>query len=187
MKSFAVLCLLGQIDARAFLDNDMVQLDLKSGMSLGSLESAYLAQKQIMKQRAFKWDEGVLGVVDASSYVKAERDAIEEQQVNIEFAQSPKVPESIQVLAEKKVAHKSKKEEELPTIPNTDNVERSNIAQIASKFEEESREFEAQDKNMYIEGTNGKLRLRHASDGYAEVADKKKFEEKNSAKILAQL
>jgi len=40
---------------------------------------------------------------------------------------------------------------------------------------------------MYIEGTNGKLRLRHASDGYAEVADSKKFEEENSAKILAQL
>lgn len=182
MKSFAVLCLLGQIDAHRFIDADMVQLDSQSGVGLGSLEGAYLAQKQLMKQRAFKWDEGVLGVVDASGYVKAERDALEEQQVNIEFAQSPKVPESTpQVLAEKKVAHKSKKEEEeTPIVPDSDNVERSNIAQIASKFEEESREFEAQDKNMYIEGQNGKLRLRHASDGYAAVADKKKFEDENS-------
>lgn len=31
------------------------------------------------------------------------------------------------------------------------------------------------------------MRLRHASDGYPEVAQKKKFEEENSAKILAQL
>jgi len=66
-----------------------------------------------MKQRAFKWDEGVLGVMDATSYVKGERDALEEQQVDIEFAQAPKVPESVpQVLAEKKVAHKSAKKED---------------------------------------------------------------------------
>ena len=61
------------------------------------------------------------------------------------------------------------------------------MAQIASKFEQESREFDAQDKNMYIPGEDGKMRLRHASDGYSAVADKKKFEEENGQKILAQL
>ena len=40
---------------------------------------------------------------------------------------------------------------------------------------------------MFIQGMNGKMRLRHASDGFAEQADKKKFEEANSSKILAQL
>ena len=79
MKSFAVLLLLGQIDAHRFIDADMLQLDLEAGQSLGSLEGAYLAQKQLMKQRAFKWDEGVLGVVDASGYVSSQRDALEEQ------------------------------------------------------------------------------------------------------------
>ena len=87
----------------------MIELESSSQIHLGSLEGAYLAQKQLMKQRAFKWDEGVLGVMDANSYVKSERDALEEQQVNIEFAQAPKdVPVSIpQVLAQSKVAHKS--------------------------------------------------------------------------------
>ena len=61
------------------------------------------------------------------------------------------------------------------------------MAQIASKFEQESREFDAQDNNMYIPGEDGKMRLRHASDGYSAVADKKKFEEENGQKILAQL
>ena len=79
MKSFAVLCLLGHINARRFVDADMIQLEAQSGMGLGSLEGAYLAQKQLMKQRAFKWDEGVLGVMDANSYVKSVRDALEEQ------------------------------------------------------------------------------------------------------------
>jgi hypothetical protein len=40
---------------------------------------------------------------------------------------------------------------------------------------------------MYIPGEDGKLRLRHASDGYSAAVDKKKFEEDNSLKILAQL
>ena len=31
------------------------------------------------------------------------------------------------------------------------------------------------------------MRLRHASDGFAEATEKKKFEEENSQKILAQL
>ena len=62
MKSTAVLLLLGKISAHNYHDNDMVQLDLEVG--LGSLEGAYLAQKQLMKQRAFKWDESVLGFVD---------------------------------------------------------------------------------------------------------------------------
>ena len=134
-----------------------------------------------MKQRAFKWDEGVLGVMDATSYVKGERDALEEQQVDIEFAQAPKVPESVpQVLAEKKVAHKSaKKEDDQTASISSQDVERSNVANIASKFEEESREFDAQDNNMYITGEDGKLRLRHASDGYTANADKKKFEQEN--------
>ena len=94
------------------------------------------------------------------------------------------------MLAEKKVAHKKKSankvEEQVESINNSE-VVRSNVAQIASKFEEESREFDAQDKNMYIPGEDGKLRLRHASEGYAEVADKKKFEDEQGAKILAQL
>lgn len=45
MKSFAVLCLLGQIDARRFIDADMLQLESQSQVGLGSLEGAYLAQK----------------------------------------------------------------------------------------------------------------------------------------------
>ena len=49
MKSFAVLLLLGKIDARQFIESDMVQLDLEAGQSLGSLEGAYLSQKQLMK------------------------------------------------------------------------------------------------------------------------------------------
>lgn len=40
-----------------------------------------------MKEKAFKWDDSVLGVVDANTYVAAQKDALEEQQVNIEFAQ----------------------------------------------------------------------------------------------------
>lgn len=100
------------------------------------------------------------------------------------------MPESQpQVLAEKKVAHKqsAKKEEEQVASINDSEVVRSNVAQIASKFEEESREFDAQDKALYIPGEDGKLRLRHASEGYAEGVDKKKFEEEQGAKILAQL
>jgi len=89
MKSFAVLCLLGNISARQIIDNQMLELESQSQLHLGALEGAYLAQKQLMKQRAFKWDEGVLGVMDATSYVKGEKDALEEQQVNIEFAQAP--------------------------------------------------------------------------------------------------
>lgn len=40
---------------------------------------------------------------------------------------------------------------------------------------------------MYIEGLNGKMRLRHASDGFAAVAQKNAVEAQNSSKILAQL
>jgi hypothetical protein len=58
-------------------------------------------------------------------------------------------------LAQKPAHKSSKKAEEVASIDNSDSVERSNIAEIASKFEEESREYEAQDKNMYIEGENG--------------------------------
>jgi hypothetical protein len=58
-------------------------------------------------------------------------------------------------LAQKPAHKSSKKTEEVAAIDNTNSVERSNIAEIASKFEEESREYEAQDKNMYIEGENG--------------------------------
>jgi hypothetical protein len=95
MKSTAVLLLLGQIDARRYLDTDMVQLDIEQGMEngLGSLEGAYLAQKQLMKERASKWDDSVLGVVDAQSYVSSQKDALEEQQVNIEFAQKNPIKE----------------------------------------------------------------------------------------------
>lgn len=121
MKSIAVLLLLGQIDARRYLDNDMVQLDIGQGMEigLGSLEGAYLAQKQLMKEKAFKWDDSVLGVVDQNAYVSSQKDALEEQQVNIEFAQKNTLkedswqdaPVSKPSLAQKKVAHKEKKSE----------------------------------------------------------------------------
>jgi hypothetical protein len=79
MKSFAVLLLLGQIDARHFIESDMLQLDVEASTNLGSLEGAYLAQKQLMKQRAFKWDEGVLEVMNGNQYVASQRDALEEQ------------------------------------------------------------------------------------------------------------
>jgi hypothetical protein len=201
MKSFAILLLLGEIDAHKCVDNDMVQLDIQQSMEngLGSLEGAYLAQKQLMKEKAFKWDESVLGVVDQKSYVASQKDALEEQEVNIEFVQKNPIKEEawseapaaqpVQSLAEKhNVAHKEKKIEVDDTvIPGADKVERSNIAQIATKFEEESREFDAQDKALYIEGLNGKMRLRHASDGFADAEKQKKYEEENSAKILAQL
>ena len=52
-------------------DYDMLQLDMTAAQSLGSLQGAYLAQKQLMKNRAFNWDESVLGVVDADSYVSS--------------------------------------------------------------------------------------------------------------------
>jgi hypothetical protein len=178
MKSIAILLLLGEISAHQYItDNDMVQLDIQQGMEqgLGSLEGAYLAQKQLMKEKAFKWDDSVLGVVDANTYVAAQKDALEEQQVDIEFAQKPIKEESwrdapvsapatslAQKVAHKtvkavdapvsapatslaqKVAHKTVKAVDAPVeISNSEGVERSNIAQIASKFEEESREFEA--------------------------------------------
>jgi hypothetical protein len=166
---------------------------------LGSLEGAYLAQKQLKKEKAFKWDDSVLGVVDASGYVLSQKDAIEEQQVDIEFSQKNQIKEEDWTSAPvsqpasslvQKVAHKNKKKEEepvVPVIPENDSVQRSNIAQIASKFEEESREFEAQDKALFIQGMNGKMRLRHASDHYNEVAEKQKIEKENSAHILANL
>jgi hypothetical protein len=118
MKSIAVLLLLGEIDAHRMYnlhENDMVQLDIQQGMEqgLGSLEGAYLAQKQLMKEKAFKWDESVLGVVDTNAYVLSQKDALEEQQVDIEFSQ--KQNEAVPVsqpqtsLVQKQVAHKTKK------------------------------------------------------------------------------
>lgn len=93
-------------------------------------------------------------------------------------------------MAEKKVAvaHKEKKAvEPAAALAESDVLQRSNIAANASKFEQESNEFDAQDKSLYIPGMNGKMRLRHASDEYSSVAEKMKFEEENEAKIFAQL
>jgi hypothetical protein len=95
MKSTAVLLLLGQISAHKYADNDMVQLELESTMEqgLGSLEGAYLYQKQLMKEKAFKWDESVLGVTDPAAYASSQKDALEEQEVNIEFSQKDTIKE----------------------------------------------------------------------------------------------
>ena len=58
----------------------MIQLDLEQGMEqgLGSLEGAYLAQKQLIRERSFKWDESVLGVTDAAAYASSQKAALEE-------------------------------------------------------------------------------------------------------------
>lgn len=91
-------------------------------------------------------------------------------------------------MAEKKVAHKEKKPEEpFFEAPKSNEVERSNIARQASLFEEDTKQYEAQDRNLYIPGLNGHMRLRHASDGYSKVAEKQQYEKDNANEILAQL
>jgi osmotically-inducible protein OsmY len=77
MKSTAVLMLLGQISAHRYHDSDMVQLDIEQG--LGSLEGAYQVQKQLMKERASKWDESILGVTDSTAYAASQMSSLEEQ------------------------------------------------------------------------------------------------------------
>lgn len=46
-----------------------------------------------MKERQFKWDTQVLGVVNANDYAGEEKDALEEQHVDIEFSQKSNIPE----------------------------------------------------------------------------------------------
>jgi hypothetical protein len=153
-KSVLMLLLAG-CSAQSMQDQDMVQLDAQQSLTLGSLEGAYLAQKQLMKERQFKWDTQVLGVVNASDYASEEKDSLEEQHVDIEFSQKNTIPEESwkdapvskpqENLAQKKVvAHKKEKAAEpVAEAPGSKEVKRSNIAEVASKFEEETRDFNA--------------------------------------------
>ena len=108
MKSFAVLLLLGLINARdiALLDMQLSSDSESEAGQLGSLEQAFLEQKIKKYQRGFEmiglnqkeYDNDTLKLIDTNEYSKDVQSSLEDVELNIEIPNKPH-PASKSVLA----------------------------------------------------------------------------------------